>query len=101
MSLLRSRWFAPVVIVIAVVGAFGATFLFRADSDEVVRRLEQQYGAQEIVWQGNGRYQRDTLVVDGRDLTEHCVVTGEWGPLDDLAIECDGEVDPPVPADRP
>jgi hypothetical protein len=90
--LLRRRGVKPALLVAFVALVVAVQVLPSARHDEVVQRLEEKYGAQEIVWQGNGRYQRDTLVVDGKDVSDECVVTGDWGPLDDLAIECDGHV---------
>jgi len=64
-----------------------------ADAGEVGERLEEIYGVP-VEWDPNGSYERDTLIVDGQDLSEDCRVTGDWGPLDDLAIECDGATGP-------
>jgi len=91
-AITRRKWFTPAFIALVVAAVFAQDAIWGPDYPEVVRRLEAKYGVEEIVWQGNGRYERDTLIIDGRDVSDDCVITGDWGPLDDLAIECDGEV---------
>ena len=88
----RRKWFKPMLLAGTIGVILAVQVLPSAGPDEVVQRLEEKYGAERIVWTGNGRYERDTLVVDGRDVSEECVVEGEWGPLDDLAIDCETDV---------
>ena len=87
----KRRWFKPVLLIGFVALVFAIRFLPSAGHEEVVQRLEEKYGVP-VEWDPNGTYERDTLVVDGEDVTEECVVTGDWGSLDDLAIECDGKI---------
>lgn len=95
--LAKKTWFKPLLVLGFIALVFAVRFLPSADHGEIVERLEDTYGVP-VTWEPNGTYERDTLVVDGEDLSEECHVTGDWGPLDDLAIECDGVV-APVPVE--
>lgn len=87
----RTKWVKPALLVGFIAVLFAIRFVPSADAGEIEERLAEKYGVS-VQWHPESRYQRDTLVVDGQDVSEHCVVTGDWGPLDDLAIECDGTV---------
>jgi len=86
------KWFTPSL----VVGILAVVFLVQLglgpDHEQVVERLEQKYGADTVEWSSDGRYQRDTIVVDGLDVSEECIVVGEWWGLDDVRFECESDV---------
>ena len=86
------KWFTSGLVVGILAAVFVVQLGFGPDHDQVVQRLEEKYGAETIEWSGNGRYQRDTIVVDGQDVSEECIVTGEWWGLDDVRFECDTDV---------
>jgi hypothetical protein len=81
---------ALVVLVVVTV-----QWVFRPDYPVVTQRLSDLYGAP-VEWRHHGKYQRDDLIVDGRDIGDHCVVEGEWFGLDDLRITCDDPAYQPV-----
>ena len=86
------KWFTPALVggILAVV--FVVQLGFGPDHEQVVERLEQTYGADTVEWSANGRFQRDTIVVDGQDVSEECIVVGEWWGLDDVRLECESDV---------
>jgi hypothetical protein len=81
--------------VLIVLGVVIVEAAFRPDYPKVTQRLSELYGA-EVEWRRAGKYQRDDIILDGRNVGDHCVVEGEWFGLDDLRIRCDDPAYQPV-----
>lgn len=89
LALTRRRWFWPAVMVAIVVGVFAWQLRYGPDVEAVERQLEERYDVS-VEWRAGGKYERDTIIVDGRDVSEDCILTGASGSPDDARIECDG-----------
>jgi len=85
----RLRWGIVVGGVAAVVLSWVA---LGPRPEAVSERLEQRYGVAHVEWGPNARFVPEKLVVDGRDLSDVCTVTGAWGSLDDVEIVCTRDV---------
>ena len=64
-SIVRKPWFTPALVVGVLAVVFLQQALFGNDAEVVERELKQKYGIEQLRWEGNGRYERDTLVIDG------------------------------------
>jgi len=90
----QEKWFRPVLFLVVVGLVYFVSFVVVGppDYDEAERVLVEKYDLRSLEWETNGSRQRDTLVLDGQDVSDACVVEGEWGSLDDVRIDCDEPV---------
>lgn len=84
----RRKLIAVLYVALLVLSAAMARWVLRPHNAEVTHRLSELYGV-EVVWHPHGKYRRDEILLDGRNVGNHCLVKGEWFGLDDLRIECD------------
>lgn len=97
-NLIEMKWFKPALVVVMVGLVYFVSFvvLGKPDYERIEDRLVEQYDLSSIRWETNGMRQRDTLVLDGQDVSDTCLVTGYDGSLDALRIECDEPVGMPA-----
>ncbi|MFG1909364.1 hypothetical protein [Kribbella sp. NPDC048928] len=87
---------AVLYVALIVASVATARWVLRPDNAEVTHRLSELYGV-EVVWHPHGKYRRDVILLDGRNVGEHCLVKGEWFGLDDVRIDCDDPAYQPAP----
>jgi hypothetical protein len=88
----RDTWLRWGIVVGGTVAVLLVYLVWGPDTAEVEHRLEEKYGVERVVWGNSARFEKETLVVDGRDIAGECTVSGEWGSLDNVRIECTRDV---------
>lgn len=88
----RETWARWAIAVGGVLVVWIVTLIWGPNPPVVERQLEETYDVSDVVWQPSWRWQRDTLVVDGRDISDDCIVTGAWWSSHDAKIECSRDV---------
>lgn len=86
-SVRRETWLRWGIVVIGIAVVLVVRVLW-GPGPSVTAYLEEKYGVEDVQWDRGSKVRPETLIVDGRDISEWCTVTGAWGDVDDAAIRC-------------